>query len=107
MSVLSVCPNCARFTFTMLTVQRVSSSDIWKVPFHLGFEIPLKWVICHVTFSFACRAQDYTFCLLIVRYMLSVKIKGKKERIKTGSNMHYLVYIASRLKARTFLLTCT
>ena len=26
---------------------------------------------------FACRAQDYTFCLLIVRYMLSDKIKGK------------------------------
>ena len=35
---------------------------------------------------FACRAQDYTFCLLIVRYMLSDKIKGK-----------------SALKARTFL----
>ena len=35
---------------------------------------------------FACRAQDYTFCLLIVRYMLSDKIKGK-----------------STFKARTFL----
>ena len=35
---------------------------------------------------FACQAQDYTFCLLIVRYMLSDKIKGK-----------------SALKARTFL----
>ena len=32
------------------------------------------------------RAQDYTFCLLIVRYMLSDKIKRK-----------------SALKARTFL----
>ena len=39
-----------------------------------------------MTFFFACRAQDYTFCLLIVRYMLSDKIKGK-----------------SALKARTFL----
>ena len=37
-------------------------------------------------FFFACGAQDYTFCLLIVRYMLSDKIKGK-----------------SALKARTFL----
>ena len=36
-----------------------------------------------------CRAQDYTFCLLIVRYMLSDKIKGK-----------------SALKARTFLREC-
>ena len=35
---------------------------------------------------FRMRAQDYTFCLLIVRYMLSDKIKGK-----------------SALKARTFL----
>ena len=39
-----------------------------------------------MTFFFACRAQDYTLCLLIVRYMLSDKIKGK-----------------SALKARTFL----
>ena len=39
-----------------------------------------------MTFFFACRAQDYTFCLLIVRYVLSDKIKGK-----------------SALKARTFL----
>ena len=37
-------------------------------------------------FFFACRAQDYTFCLLIVWYMLSDKIKDK-----------------SALKARTFL----
>ena len=63
----------ARFTYT---VQR-----------HLEGSILLKWVIWHVTFFFACRAQDYTFCLLIVRYMLSDKIKGK-----------------SALKARTFLL---
>ena len=53
----------ARFTYT---VQR-----------HLEGSILLKWVIWHVTFFFACRAQDYTFCLLIVRYMLSDKIKGK------------------------------
>ena len=46
-----------------------------------------KSVIWHVTFFFACRAQDYTFCLLIVRYMLSDKIKGK-----------------SALKAQTFVL---
>ena len=39
-----------------------------------------------MTFFFAFRAQDYTFCLLIVQYMLSDKIKGK-----------------SALKARTFL----
>ena len=39
-----------------------------------------------MTFFSACQAQDYTFCLLIVRYMLSDKIKGK-----------------SALKARTFL----
>ena len=58
----------ARFTYT---VQR-----------HLEGSILLKWVIWHVTFL-----QDYTFCLLIVRYMLSDKIKGK-----------------SALKARTFLL---
>ena len=53
---------------------------------HLEGSILLKWVIWHVTFFFACRAQDYTFCLLIVRYMLPDKIKGK-----------------SALKARTFL----
>ena len=39
-----------------------------------------------MTFFFACRAQDFTFCLLIVRYMLLDKIKGK-----------------SALKAQTFL----
>ena len=53
---------------------------------HLEGSILLKWVIWHVTFFFACRAQDYTFCVLIVRYMLLDKIKGK-----------------SALKARTFL----
>ena len=53
---------------------------------HLEGSILLKWVIWHVTFFFACRAQDYSFCLLIVRYMLSDKIKGK-----------------SALNARTFL----
>ena len=53
----------AQFTYT---VQR-----------HLDGSILLIWVIWHVTFFFACRAQDYTFCLLIVRYMLSDKIKGK------------------------------
>ena len=53
----------ARFTYT---VQR-----------HLEGSILLKWVIWHVRFFFACRAQDYTVCLLIARYMLSDKIKGK------------------------------
>ena len=53
---------------------------------HLEGSILHKWEIWHVTFFFACRAQDYTFCLLIVRYMLSDKIKGK-----------------SALKARTLL----
>ena len=53
----------AQFTYT---IQRVSGSDILMVPFY--------W---HLTFFVACRAQDYTFCLLIVRYMLSDKIKGK------------------------------
>ena len=53
---------------------------------HLEGSILLKWVIWHVTFFFACRAQDYSFCLLIVRYMHSDKIKGK-----------------SALNARTFL----
>ena len=48
--------------------------------------IPLKLVIWYVTFFFACPAQDCTFCLLIVQYMFSDKIKGK-----------------SALKARTFL----
>ena len=48
--------------------------------------ILLRWVIWHVPFFFACRAQDYTFCLLIVWYMLSDKIKDK-----------------SALKAQTFL----
>ena len=48
--------------------------------------ILLRWVIWHVPFFFACRAQDYTFCVLIVWYMLSDKIKDK-----------------SALKARTFL----
>ena len=61
----------ARFTYT---VQR-----------DLEGSILLKWVIWPVIFC-ACRAQDYSFCLLIVRYMLSDKIKGK-----------------SALKARTFL----
>ena len=58
----------------------------YTVQRHLEGSILLKWVIWHVTFFFASRAQDYTFCLLIVRYMLSDKIKGK-----------------SALKARTFL----
>ena len=62
----------ARFTYT---IQR-----------HLEGSILLKWVIWHVTVFFACRAKDYTFCLLIVRYMLSDNIKDK-----------------SALKARTFL----
>ena len=48
--------------------------------------ILLRWVIWHMPFFFACRAQDFTFCLLIVWYMLSDKIKDK-----------------SALKARTFL----
>ena len=65
-------PVYARFTYT---VQR-----------HLEGSILLKWVIWHVTFFYASQAQDYTFCLLIVQYMLSDKIKGK-----------------SALKARTFL----
>ena len=58
----------------------------YTVQRHLEASILLKWVVWHVTFFFACRAQDYTFCLLIVRYMLSDKIKGK-----------------SALKAQTFL----
>ena len=58
----------------------------YSVQRHLEGSILLKRVIWHVTFFFACRAQDYTFCLLIVRYMPSDKIKGK-----------------SALKARTFL----
>ena len=58
----------------------------YTVQRHLEGSILLKWVIWHVMFFFACRAQDYTFCLLIVRYMHSDKIKGK-----------------SALKARTFL----
>ena len=62
----------ARFTST---VQR-----------HFEGSILLKRVIWHVTFFSSCRAQDYSFCLLIVRYVLSDKIKGK-----------------SALKARTFL----
>ena len=53
---------------------------------HLEGSILLKWVIWHVTFFFACGAQDYTFCLLVVWCMLSDKIKGK-----------------SAFKARTFL----
>ena len=57
-----------------------------SVYLYLEGSIILKWVIWHVTFFFACRAQDYTFCLLIVRYTLSDKIKGK-----------------SALEARTFL----
>ena len=65
----------ARFTFNV--------RERWR---HLEGSIPLKWVIWYATFFFACRAQDYTFCLLIVRYMFSDKIKGK-----------------SALKARTFL----
>ena len=52
-------------------------------------DILLKWVIWHVMLFFACQGQDNTFCLLIVRYMLSDKIKGK-----------------SALKARTFLHEC-
>ena len=62
-------PVCARLTYT---VQR-----------HLEGSILLKWVIWHVTFFFACGAQDYTFCLLIVRYMLSDKIKGKRASKST------------------------
>ena len=58
----------------------------YTVQRHLEGSILLKWVIWHMTIFFTCRAQDYTFCLVIVRYMLSDKIKGK-----------------SALKARTFL----
>ena len=64
----------------------VYARSIYTVQRHLEGSILLKWVIWHVTFFFACRAQDYTFCLLILRYMLADKIKGK-----------------SALKARTFL----
>ena len=63
----------ARFTYT---VQR-----------HLEGSILLNWVNWHVTFFFACRAQDYTFCLLIVRYMLSDKIKGKRA-LKAQTFLH-------------------
>ena len=55
----------ARFTYT---IQR-----------HLEGSILLKWVIWHVTFFFAY----YTFCLLIVRYMHSDKIKGKSLKART------------------------
>ena len=58
----------------------------YTVQRHLEGSILLKWVIWHLTVFFTCRAQDYTFCLLIVRYMLSDKIKCK-----------------SALKAQTFL----
>ena len=64
----------------------VYARTTYTVQRHLEGSILLNWVIWHVAFFFACRAQDYTFCLLIVRYMLSDKIKGK-----------------SALKARTFL----
>ena len=64
----------------------VYARSTYTVQRHLEGSILLKWVVWHVTFFFTCRAQDYTFCLLIVRYMLSDKIKGK-----------------SALKARTFL----
>ena len=36
---------------------------------------------------FRMRAQDYTFCLLIVRYMLSDKIKGKSA-LKARTVLH-------------------
>ena len=38
---------------------------------------------------FECRAQDYTFCLLIVRYMLSDQIKGKRT-LKAQTFLHDL-----------------
>ena len=53
----------ARFTYT---VQR-----------HLEGSNLLKWVIWYVTFFFARRAQDYTFCLLTVRYTLSDNERDK------------------------------
>ena len=66
----------ARFTYT--------------VQGHLEGSILHKWVIWNVTFFFACRAQDYTFCLLIVRYMLSDKIKGKSA-LKARTFLHFIV----------------
>ena len=36
---------------------------------------------------FACRAKDYTFSLLIVRYMLSDKIKDKRA-LKARTVLH-------------------
>ena len=63
---------------------------------HLEGSILHKWVIWHVTFFFACRAQDYTFCLLIVRYMLSDKIKGKsalKAQTFFYMNVTKLMYV--------------
>ena len=71
------------------TVQRVSGSDIWPEGSFL-----LKWVIWHVTFFSACQAQDYTFCLLIVRYMLSDKIKGKHGLFYT--NVTKFMYLIGR-----------
>ena len=54
---------------------------------HLEGSILLKWVGSLARDVLICMpAQDYTFCLLIVRYMLSDKIKSK-----------------SALKAQTFL----
>ena len=38
-------------------------------------------------FLFRMRAQDYTFCLLIVRYMLPDKIKGKSA-LKAWTFLH-------------------
>ena len=70
----------ARFTYT---VKR-----------HLEGSILLKWVIWQLTFFFACRAQDYTFCLLIVQYMLSDKIKGKGElKARTCLHEHDKVHV--------------
>ena len=54
---------------------------------HLEGSILLKWVTWHVTFFLVCRAQDYTFCLLIVRCMLSDKIKGKSA-LKAWTFLH-------------------
>ena len=55
-------------------------SDIWKVPFYL------KGNLARDVLFRMLSARLLTFCLLIVRYMLSDKIAGK-----------------SALKARTFL----
>ena len=77
---LSVCPTRVWYNSTVST---------WVMSRrYLEGSILLRWVIWHMTFFFRMLSmRRYTFCLLIVWYMLSDKIKSKSA-LKAWTSLH-------------------